>query len=392
MNIIQAFRLAWKSIVGNKMRSFLTMLGMIIGVASVIILVSLMQGMTNFMVSSFEGFGTNNVSIRLMTRTDDARLDVQDMYDYVEKNNKYILDLIPEVTYQATLKLGSDTMENISITGATETYHINNKRTVEAGKFVQYSDIQNRNKVCVIGSYINKELFSGMAEVGSTMKINGEEFTIVGILKEENGSIEWSNDNCVYVPYTTAARQAGIGTITSYSVQVVDSGHVAQVTSEIEEFLYGVYHDKDLYFVSNMIDILNQVNMQLAMMTTLLTGIAGISLFVAGIGIMNIMLVSVTERTKEIGIRKSLGAKKRDIMRQFVMEAGTTSTIGGAIGIILGSWAAVNLGNAIGFDATPTLPIILVSFGISAGIGIIFGYLPANKAAKLNPIDALRNE
>lgn len=392
MKIIQAFKLAWSSIIGNKMRSFLTMLGMIIGVASVIMLVSLMQGMTNFMVSSFEGFGTNNVAVNLMVRSDDARLDIQDMYDYVEKNKKNIVDLVPNVSYQATLKLGSDTLERITITGATETFAKNNKKTVEKGSFIQYSDIQNRHKVCVIGSYIDKELFSGMAEVGSLLKVNGEEFTIIGILKEENGSIEWSNDNCVYIPYTTASRQAGMGTINSYSIQVVDSALVEQVTAEVDAFLFGIFHDKDLFSVTNMVDILKQINMQLGMMTTLLTGIAGISLFVAGIGIMNIMLVSVTERTKEIGIRKSLGAKKKDIMRQFVMEAGATSSIGGAVGIALGSWAATALGDAIGFNAVPTLEVIVLSFGISVAIGVIFGYLPANKAAKLNPIDALRNE
>lgn len=391
MYLIQAFKMAWSSIIGNRLRSFLTMLGMIVGVASVIILVSIMQGMTNFMQTSYEEFGTNDITVNIMTRQNDTRIDVQKMYEYVEKNGKYITGLVPKISYEATLRIGADNLEKISITGAAEDFAVNNKRMLEKGHFIQYLDVVQCKKVCVIGSYINKELFSNMAEVGCKMKINGEEFAIIGILEEESDSIQWSKDNCVYIPYTTASRQSKNGYIRNFAFQVVDSSHVQQVTNDLENFLFGIYRNRNSYKVTNMIDILNSANMQLGMMTGVLTGIAGISLFVSGIGIMNIMLVSVTERTKEIGICKSLGAKSRDIMRQFVMEAGVTSGIGGVIGIILGSWVAITMGDAIGFEATPTIQVILVSFSVSAGIGIIFGYLPANKAAKLNPIDALRS-
>ncbi|WOO34878.1 ABC transporter permease [Anaerocolumna sp. AGMB13020] len=392
MGLIQVFKLSWSSIVSNKMRSFLTMLGMIIGVASVIIMVSLMEGMTREMKDSFGSMGVNNVTVTLIGRNGDVILTEEDMYEYAKEHKDTIKAVVPNVAFQTTVKGAADKMEGAQITGVDEKYAGLNDKTVEKGSFINYMDITNMEKTCVIGSYVDLKVFGQKAKVGDTIKIGGEAYTIKGILKETANNVEWSDDNCIYIPYTTGARQAGIGSISSYSLVAKDTKVVEKVTSDINDYLYNIYHDKKFYSATNLINMLNEINLQLGMMTALLAGIAGISLLVAGIGIMNIMLVSVTERTREIGIRKSLGAKKRDIMRQFVMEAGTTSGIGGTVGILLGAFASIEIGKAIGFNATPTLSVVLISFGISAGIGIIFGYLPANKAAKLNPIEALRSE
>lgn len=392
MNLIQVFKLSWSSIISHKMRSFLTMLGMIIGVASVIIMVSLMQGMTREMKSSFGSMGVNNVMVTLIGRNGDIIITEKDMYDYAKKHEDTVKAVIPNVAFQTTVKGTGDRLDGVTVTGVDERFASLNERKVEKGSFISYMDVSDLEKTCVIGSYIDLKVFHQKAKVGDILKIDGEAYTIKGILKEKADNVEWSDDNCIYIPYTTAARQANIGSITSYSLMAKDTGLVEKVTSDINDYLYKIYHDKKFYSATNYINMLKEINMQIGMMTALLAGIAGISLLVAGIGIMNIMLVSVTERTREIGIRKSLGAKKRDIMRQFVMEAGMTSGIGGIAGILLGAFASIQIGNLIGYNAAPTMSIVLVSFGISAGIGILFGYLPANKAAKLNPIEALRSE
>lgn len=392
MNPIQVFKLSWSSIIGNKMRSFLTMLGMIIGVASVIIMVSLMQGMTREMKSSFGSMGVNNVTVTLIGRNGDTIITEKDMYDYAKKHKDTIIAAIPNVAFQTTVKSTADKLEGVNVTGVDERYAELNDKKIEKGSFINYMDVSGLEKTCVIGSYINLKVFKEKAQVGDILKIDGEEYTIKGILKETANNVEWSEDNCIYIPYTTAARQASIGSIQSYYLMAKDTNLVEKVTSDVNDYLYRIYHDKKFYSATNLINMLKEINMQLGMMTALLAGIAGISLLVAGIGIMNIMLVSVTERTREIGIRKSLGAKKKDIMRQFVMEAGMTSGIGGVAGILLGAFASIQIGKLIGYNAAPSLSVVLVSFGISAGIGILFGYLPANKAAKLNPIEALRSE
>lgn len=392
MTILQTIKLAWSNITGNKMRSFLTMLGMIIGVSSVIILVSLMDGMTVQMLSSYEEMGINNISVTITGRNGNPILKVKDMGDYAEKNKQYFAGMTPNVTSNVTLKKGMQKLEEIQITGIDESYLKINKKVLEAGRPIVYSDIASRQKTAIIGSYINISLFQGKAKKGDEFYVNGDRYRVTGILKEQSDSSPWSKDNCLYIPYTTAARQFSMGEITSYIFYGKDTNGVTEGTRELQKYFYSTFHDTKAYTVTNMVDFISEVKGQQTMMTSALGGIAGISLLVAGIGIMNIMLVSVSERTREIGIRKSLGARKRDIMRQFVIEAGTTSSIGGFIGILLGLAGSIKAGELMNMKAFPSYQVILISFGISAGIGILFGYLPASKAAKLNPIDALRGE
>lgn len=390
MSIFQAFKLAGKSIVGSKMRSFLTMLGMIIGVASVITLIGLMEGVTNYVISTFSDLGTNMISVTV-TNTDTRKVDVDEVYEFAEENSDIFLGVTPKVSGRYTVKNGTDSLTT-SVTGVGEDYLELNSLELSAGRFIQYSDIKNRYNGAVIGSYIVEELFEGNAALGDTIKINGQVYTIIGIQKEEADSESGSTDDIIYIPYSNATRLAGTNDISTYSFAAMDSETVEAGETVLDNYLYNIMKNEDLYNISSMTQLLETVNTMTGMLSAILGGIAGISLLVAGIGIMNIMLVSVVERTKEIGIRKSLGAKKRDIMWQFVIEASAISTIGGVIGIIIGYVATRTLGNLFGIDAAPTLNSILLAFCVSAGIGIGFGYMPAGKAASLNPIDALRTE
>lgn len=389
MNIGQAFKLAAKSILGSKMRSFLTMLGMIIGVTSVITLVGLMQGVTNYVLSTFSDMGTNLVSVSV-TNTDTRYVEVDKIYDFAKEYNTVFEGVTPELSNRYTVKNGSNSLAT-TVTGVGEDYAKLNAFNVSTGRFIQYADIKSRYQGCVIGTYIVNELFDGSVNADSTLKINGIVYTVVGIKEEEADSEENSSDDCIYIPYSNAVRMSGTD-LSSYKFYTIDSDDVETGKDIIDTYLYSIMKDEDLYTVSTMTELLETVNSMTGMLSSILGGIAGISLLVAGIGIMNIMLVSVVERTKEIGIRKSLGAKRRDILWQFVIEAATISTIGGFIGIVLGYVATINIGKAFGLEAAPTVNSVIMAFGVSAAIGISFGFMPANKAAKLNPIDALRSE
>lgn len=390
MNLSQAFKLAGRSIIGSKMRSFLTMLGMIIGVASVIILVGLVQGVTDYILTTFADLGTNMLTVSV-TNTDTRYVDVDEMYEFADEYDSIFQGVTPTVSSRYTVKNGSTSLTS-TVTGVGEDYLELNTLELSAGRFIEYADIKSRYNGCVIGTYIVDELFDGTVALGDTLKIDGQVYTVMGIQEEQAESEESSADDCIYIPYSNATRLAGSSDIANYTFATVDPDYVVQAEELLDNYLYGIMKSEDLYTITSMTELLETVNSMTSMLSTVLSGIAGISLLVAGIGIMNIMLVSVVERTKEIGIRKSLGAKKRDIMSQFVIEAAAISTLGGIIGIIIGVVTATVLGNAFGVNAEPTLSAILLSFGVSAGIGIGFGYMPANKAAKLNPIDALRNE
>ena len=210
--------------------------------------------------------------------------------------------------------------------------------------------------------------------------------------QDEDELEEGGTDDFLWMPYSIATKLSRSADITSYTFATITTDNTDTCKTEIENYLYEVYKDEDLYDVTANSELLDSLNEQIAMMSGMLGGIAGISLLVAGVGVMNIMLVSVTERTREIGIRKSLGAKRGTIMQQFVIEAAVTSSIGGIIGIILGAIVTQVAGNLIGITATPTPVAVIISFSVSVGIGLIFGYMPANRAAKLNPIDALRSD
>ncbi len=391
--MLQSFKLAMKSIWSNKMRSFLTMLGIIIGVASVIILVSLVNAYMSYMTDSFSSMGTNQITVNMINLSSRSVSD-EEMYEFYSEQGEVFDEISPMVSISGAIKHGNDSMTSTSITGVSEAYLSIKGWELQYGRNLQYGDMTGRHKVCVIGTYVADELY-GSAEnaYGETLKINGYAFTIVGVADQQEDEMEeGGTDDFVWMPYTRAVKMARNSNINNYVFTVSDLSQATAAKSQIESFLYERFKDEDLYTVTAMSEMLDELNSMIAMVSAGLGGIAGISLLVAGVGVMNIMLVSVTERTREIGIRKALGARKSVIMQQFVIEAAVTSSLGGIIGIILGSVVTSAVGKLAELSATPTPAAVLVSFGVSVGIGLLFGYMPANRAAGLNPIDALRGD
>ena len=391
--MLQSFKLAMKSIWSNKMRSFLTMLGIIIGVASVIILVSLVNAYMSYMTDSFSSMGTNQITVNMINLSSRSVSD-EEMYEFYSEQGEVFDEISPMVSINGAIKHGNDSMTSTSITGVSEAYLSIKGWELQYGRNLQYGDMAGRHKVCVIGTYVADELY-GSAEnaYGETLKINGYAFTIVGVAAQQEDEMdEGGTDDFVWMPYTRAVKMARNSNINNYVFTVSDLSQATAAKSQIESFLYERFKDEDLYTVTAMSEMLDELNSMIAMVSAGLGGIAGISLLVAGVGVMNIMLVSVTERTREIGIRKALGARKSVIMQQFVIEAAVTSSLGGIIGIILGSIVTSAVGKLAELSAIPTPAAVLVSFGVSVGIGLLFGYMPANRAAGLNPIDALRGD
>ena len=393
MSILESLELALKNIVSSKTRTLLTMLGIIIGVAAVIVIVGLGNGLEKYVSDSFSDLGTNTLTVTVMSRGSTRTLDVEEMYDIVEENSDYLDLCSPTVTMLGFPKVGSDTLDYTTMQGVSEDYFEIASLTVEKGRGLQYSDMASRSKVCVIGAYIDQAYFGGNA-VGQTLRVYGSTFTIVGVLAQQDDELEeGGSDDCLYLPYTTASRISG--EVSSYVVTMKDENQLDESVACLESALLQVFADDDYYTVSSMSEMLETMTSMINILVGVLAGIAAISLVVGGIGIMNIMLVSVTERTREIGIRKSLGAKERYIMQQFVIEAACTSALGGIVGILIGrglSFAASELATRLmgeTLTVSPTVAAVALAFGISVGIGILFGYLPAKKAAGLNPIDAL---
>lgn len=389
----QSFKLALKSIWSNRMRSFLTMLGIIIGVAAVIILVSLVNAYMSYMTDSFASMGTNQITVSM--RTVSSRLvSDEEMYVFFEEKKELFDRLSPTVSVNGTIKHGSDSLTSTSIMGVSEEYLLIKDWELAYGRNIQYSDIVSRQPVCVVGAYAAQELYGSAGKaVGETLKVNGSRFTVVGVAgQQEDDMDEGGSDDFVWMPYSRAVKMARDANIGNYTFTLRDMDRAEEAKAAIEEFLYGEFKDEDLYSVTAMSEMLDELNSMIAMVSAGLGGIAGISLLVAGVGVMNIMLVSVTERTREIGIRKALGAKRGVIMQQFAIEAAVTSSLGGLIGVALGSGATVAAGSLIGLSAAPTFSAIAVSFGVSVAVGLLFGYMPARRAAGLNPIDALRSE
>ena len=397
MSLAETFQLAVQNILSSKLRTFLTMLGIIIGVCAVIVIVGLGNGMQGYIEDSFADMGTDSLTVSIMGRGSSRSVSEEEMYQLVADNSDTFSRISPTVAMTGSVKIGSSTLSATAVTGVSEDYFSMKGYEIAQGRGLQYTDMTGRKKVCVVGQYLNQYYYGGAA-VGQTLKVGGTTFTIVGVMAMKGtGLEEGGTDDCVFVPYSTAARLSFTGTVNSYTLTVLDTDRIDEAKTTLESALYAIFEDDDAYTVGSMSEMVDEMNSMVNMVICILAGIAAISLVVGGIGIMNIMLVSVTERTREIGIRKALGARESAIMRQFVIEAATTSALGGVLGIILGFGLSAVATTVIAsvmpdtpITVSPSVAAVLIAFGVSAGIGIAFGYLPAKKAAVLNPIDALR--
>ena len=397
--IVETFRQAIQNVWSNKLRTFLTMLGIIIGVMAVIVIVGLGNGMTQSMRDSFSAMGTNTLSINIWgygSRT----VTVEDVYAIGTKNPDLIRSISPQIDFSNnTPKVGTTTYRYSNVAGVDENFTSMKNYTVAQGRGLQYMDMKDNKQVCVIGDYLNRVAYGGRG-VGQTIKLGPYKFRIVGVLnaKVNNTSMQQgSDDDCIYLPYTIAMRLSNTAMARSYIAIMSDESKANEAKAVVEAYLTDLFKSDSAFYVYSASEWLEEMNNMINMVIVILTGIASISLLVGGIGIMNIMLVSVTERTREIGIRKALGAKERVILSQFVVEAATTSALGGVLGIVLGyivSMAANHVLPMISSDidvtVSPSFNSIAVAFGISVFIGVLFGYLPAKRAARLNPIEALR--
>lgn len=391
MKLLQSLRMALRSIATNKMRSFLTMLGIIIGVSAVIILVSLVESTTKSVTDTLEDMGTNMISVTILGRGSTRTVDESELFRFAENNDDIIECVAPMLSGTITAKGGSKSVDT-SLEGTNEAYKTVRNTNVQEGRFFNALDIERRQKVALIGTYVATEIYGSESAVGQKIKLNGDVYTIIGLLESKSNSTAQSADDKIIIPYTTAMRLMRNATIRSFYVQGKTPDTVDMAMSKLQDFLFKKFQNEDSYRVFNQADMLESINEMTGMLTMMLGGIAGISLLVGGIGIMNIMLVSVTERTKEIGIRKAIGAKRRNILQQFLIEAVVVSCMGGAIGIMIGYLGSNFIGKLMELKIQPSLSTIMLSVGFSMAVGIFFGLYPANKASKLNPIEALRTE
>lgn len=392
MGFIQAYKMAIKSIRSNKGRSFLTMLGVIIGVASVISAVAFAQGSTKNITDSIQKLGTNLIQINITGRNSNRNMSYEDLKEFAEENQTIIKAVAPQSSTSVKIKYGTKNMDTTVIGTSPEYENIRNVHVTQ-GRFILNFDMDYRQNVALIGTAIVNELFDSKSPIGEKIKIRGQIFKVVGVLEERASGATRSDDDQIIIPITSSRMVTGTSAIRNFSVEATSPEKVKIAMESLETFLLKIYKNANTYRVfdqSQMLDTLNEVT---GSMMIVLGGIAAISLVVGGIGIMNIMLVSVTERTREIGIRKAIGAKRKNILIQFIIEAAVVTGIGGILGILLGlSIIRFVIG---GFNIVPavySIPWTMISFGISLLVGVVFGLFPAYKAAKLNPIEALRSE
>ncbi|NCB95096.1 MAG: FtsX-like permease family protein [Negativicutes bacterium] len=400
----ESFLMAWASLIANKMRSILTMLGIIIGVAAVIALVSIGNGVKQQVSDSISSLGSNLLMVMPgAPRTPGVRPTASSQRSLKEGDYKAIAKLdgvaaASPFTSNSYVAIYQSNNWTTTVSGVSPSLQTINNLTMKDGRFITEKNVQNRERVAVVGSTIVKNLFGNEDPVGKDIRVKNIPFRIIGVLESKgNSSMGEDQDDVVYIPYTTAMeRVQGVDYLRMVYVSANDDNGINRLQADIENLLRVRHNIKDSnlddFNIRNMQSIMETMQQTTSTLTLFLGAVAAISLVVGGIGIMNIMLVSVTERTREIGIRKALGATYNVIVTQFLIEAVVISLMGGIIGIIFGIGASQLISKFSGMSTVLSIPTIFLSFGFSIAIGLVFGVYPARKAARLNPIDALHYE
>ena len=388
--------MAFESIADKKIRSLLTMLGIIIGVGAVLILVSVVQGYNADLTAYYEKQGVNKVNVTLLnfdrTNTTDQS---GEFMDWVNGNlSDTITGVTPSFSTSGTLRFETNLNETAVIYFGNEQWSACNNYTLDEGRDLLELDMDRRSQVCVIGSYLADTLFGFQDPIGQTLSVNGTPLTVVGVFYQKDGGAEESMDDAVVVPYTLNRQMLDTDVVSQFTVKVTSSTDMATVMNQVESWcVENVDTNTGEYTVENGNDAMQAAEDETASLQVVLGGVAAIALLVGGIGIMNIMLVTVTERTREIGIKKAIGAQRKVIISQFLVESTVLSGCGGVIGILIGYAGSLIAGKLI-YDLIlmPALWMALAAFAFSLAIGVGFGLYPAVKASGLQPVDALRAE
>lgn len=397
MSIIkQSIKMSLQNIKSNKMRTFLTTLGIIIGVAAVIAMITIVNGVIDTVLGQFSSLGAGTLSVTINGSALKSGLTETDLQNLSELDN--VAGISPSVTIRTSAARGTDFLDNVSVEGKND-YYFQKEDLISYGRGLTRSDVENESYVCIIDQDLADNLFLGENPIGQQVIVNGIRYTVVGLEGTDNSLMSAmaimgaSTDGTIIIPYTNAMKMAGSSSITSLEIYITDTERTDELTNDVEAVLYKAFNEnEDCYSTFSMDSLLDTMNKMMSTMTYMLAGIASIALLVGGIGIMNMMLVSVSERTKEIGLRKAMGATPGRIQLQFLLEAIVLSLMGGIIGVILGLIISFVGAQLLDTNFTISMSAIVLGVGFSAAVGIIFGWAPARKASALNPIDALRSE